>query len=199
MRLHKTDLLILTLFALTTGCSSMNHGDPKNPKKNLHPVARYEVIATTEAPGPWDSVKGTVFFEVVNLECTPEDKFLGVHAKPQDVPIDFEMNRVDEKTWKGYFFRDSMLDEDYYGLGVCHWDSTQVAPVFTAHGEIFSSGQMVKEALKTPQTDYFKKSEYWNRALTGDSALVSSAENPEVIQHPDAFFPITVAVKEVTQ
>ncbi|MEO8809334.1 MAG: hypothetical protein ABI386_03710 [Rhodanobacter sp.] len=94
----------------------MTHGDPKNPKKNPHPVKRYEVIATAHAPGPWDAVSGTVFFDVVNLACTPEDKFLGVHAKPRDVAMDFEMARVDEKTWKGHFYRDAMLDEDYYGL-----------------------------------------------------------------------------------
>jgi hypothetical protein len=52
-------ILTALVFALTltTGCS-MTHGDPKNPKKNPHPIKRYEVTATTDAPGPWDAVKG---------------------------------------------------------------------------------------------------------------------------------------------
>lgn len=176
----------------------MTHGDPKNPKKNPQPVKRYEVIATADAPGPWDSVSGTVFFDVINLACTPEDKFLGAHAKPQDVPIDFEMTRVDEKTWKGYFYRDSMQDEDYYGLGVCHWDATGVTPVFTVHGETFGAPTGLDDGVqKGSQAKYFKKSEYWDHTLTGDGALVSTAATPEVVQHPDAFFPITVTIKEV--
>lgn len=175
------------------------HGDPNNPKKNPHPVQRYEVIVTADAPGPWDKVSGTAFFEVTNVECTPENKFLGVHIKPQDVPIDFQLTQVDARTWKGYFYRDSMLDEDYYGLGICHWDATQVAPSFVVHGESFGSGQMVTEALRTPQIDYFKKREYLDRSFTGDGATVSSGDNRNVMQHPDEFFPITVTVKEATQ
>jgi hypothetical protein len=192
---------IITTFvlalALTTGCS-MTHGDPKNPKKNPHPVKRYEVTATADAPGPWDSVKGYIGYDVINPECTPEDKFLGVHAMPQDVGQDIEMTKVDDKTWKGYFYRDLIQDEDYYGLGVCHWDATSVGGTFVAHGETFGSGDTLEVLLKKgSQTEYFKKSEYLDHSLTGDQALVSTAATPEVVQHPDAFFPITVSVKEV--
>lgn len=178
----------------------MTHGDPKNPKKNPHPVKRYEVTATADAPGPWDEVSGRAYFDVVNLECTPENKFLGVHIKPQDVSIDFEMIRVGEKTWKGYFYRDSMLDEDYYELGVCHWDATSVSAGFTAQGVSFSSGSMFSDFLsKSSQTEYFKKSSYGDRNLVGLGALDFSSTNPEYVKNPEAFFPITVNVNEVAQ
>ncbi|WP_225563045.1 hypothetical protein [Rhodanobacter sp. DHG33] len=49
----------------------MTHGDPTNPKKNSHPIKRYEITATTDAPGPWDSVKGYIAYEVTNPECVP--------------------------------------------------------------------------------------------------------------------------------
>jgi hypothetical protein len=193
----RTTVALLFTFALTTGCS-MTHGDPKNPKKNPHPVKRYEVIATSEAPGPWDSVKGYLSYEVVNPACTPEDKFLGVHAIPQDVGHDIEMTRVDEKTWKGYFYRDFMQDEDYYGLGICHWDATSVGGVFVVHGETFGSGDTLEMLLnKGPQTQYFKKSDFLNRSLT-DGGYGTTATDPEVAKHPDVFFPITVTVKEST-
>lgn len=177
----------------------MTHGDPKNPKKNPHPVKRYEVTATADAPGPWDSVSGTVFFDLVNLACTPEDKFLGVHAKPRDVAIDFEMTHVDERTWKGYFYRDAMLDEDYYGLGICHWDATSVSAGFTAQGIDFSSGALMDEFLhKNSQTEYFKKSSYGDHNLIDIGTLDFSSDNPEYVKSPNAFFPITVTVKEVS-
>jgi hypothetical protein len=198
MPLRRTLTALVLALTLTTGCS-MTHGDPKNPKKNPHPVKRYEVIATADAPGPWDSVSGRVFFDVVNLACTPEDKFLGVHAKPQDVAIDFEMTRVDEKTWKGSFYRDAMMDEDYYELGVCHWDATSVSAGFTAQGIDFSSDALMDRFLhKNSQTEYFKKSSYGDRNLIGIGTLDFSSNNSEYIKSPNAFFPITVTVKEVT-
>jgi hypothetical protein len=176
----------------------MNHGDPKNPKKNPHPVKRYEVTATSEAPGPWDSVKGKVFFDVINKDCVPRDSFTGGQNVP-NTGYDFEMTHVDGKTWKGYFYRDMLLDEDYFGQGICHWDATGVTPVFVIHGETFGASTWLEDALrKGPQTDYFRKSAYEDHSLTGDGALDFSAINPEYIKHPDAFFPITVTVKEVT-
>lgn len=177
----------------------MSHGDPKNPKKNPHPVQRYEVTATAEAPGPWDRVKGYISYEVVNPKCTPENKFLGVHIQPQDVGVNIEMTRVDENTWKGYFYRDYMQDEDYYGLGVCHWDATSVGSGFIAHGETFGSGDILKVLLdKGPQKEYFKISEFMDHTLSGDGAWSTSANDPEVARNPALFFPITVAVKETT-
>jgi hypothetical protein len=177
----------------------MTHGSPENPEKNPHPVKRYEVTVTADGPGPWDSVKGYINYQVVNPNCTPEDKFLGVHALPRVEGHHIDMTRMGDKTWKGHFYRDFMLDEDYYGLGNCHWDATSVAGVFVAHGEVFGPGSVLEDFLRNgPQTSYFKKSEYLDHSLAGDSALDASGDNPEVVQHPDAFFPMTVTVKEAT-
>lgn len=175
----------------------MAHGDPKHPKKNPHPVQRYEVIATADAPGPWDSVHGYISYEVVNPDCTPKDKFLGVNELPQDVGVDIEMTRVDSKTWKGYFFRDAILDEDYYGLGICHWEATNVSANFTAHKAVFGAGDILNVLLqKGPQTEYFKKNDYGNPAIAVYGAQAYSSADPNVTKHLDAFFSVTVAIKE---
>ena len=176
----------------------MTHGDPKNPNKNPHPVKRYEVVATADAPGAWDTVQGSVRYEVVNLECIPKSQFVGTHSAPEAIWKDIPMSRVDEKTWKGYFYRDLFQDEDYYGLGVCHWDGAQVAPSFVVHGVTFGSSQMVDEALKSPRSDYFKKSDFLDRSPKPYGIQDFSAGRPEVVQNPEGFFPITVSVKEVT-
>lgn len=195
--IYRIGTVLLLTSALITGCS-MAHGDPEHPKKNPHPVQRYEVIATAKAPGPWDKVKGYISYEVVSPKCTPEDKFLGVHAMPTDVGLEIEMTRVGEDTWKGYFYRDYLQDEDYYGLGACHWDATSVGTGFAVHGETFGAGDTLNILLsKGPQTEYFKISEYMNRASVNTRALESTAATPEEVRDPGAFFPITVAVKEV--
>jgi hypothetical protein len=104
---------------------------------------------------------------------------------------------VNENTWKGYFYRDYVQDEDYYGLGVCHWDAVSVSSVFTVHDEVFASGSTLDDFLRHgPQTEYFKKSEYFDRSLTGDGALDFSPKYPEYIKNPDEFFPIKVTIKE---
>jgi hypothetical protein len=170
----------------------MAHGDPKNPKKNPHPVKRYEVTATVDAPGSWDAVKGYVSFKVANVDCVPQDSFTGARNVPNS-NLEFEMTRVDGKTWKGYFYRDLLEDEDYFGLGICHWDVTQASPSFTAHGEDFVPGTGLENTK--PYTEYFKKGDFTNRSQTS-GGYGTTPDDPEVIQHPDAFFPITVTVKE---
>ncbi|MBB5876932.1 hypothetical protein [Xanthomonas sp. 3498] len=181
---------------LTAGCS-MTHGSPKNPAKNPHPVKRYEVIATSQAPGPWDSIEGYIGYDVVNKKCLPMDSFLG----EQDVPnigVDIEMTRMDEHTWKGYFYRDALQDEDYYKLGVCHWDVTSVAITAVAKGVRFNWSHTLNTLLRDGlQTSYFKKSVYGDPAAARHGAQTLTAEDPDVVQHPDAYFPVTVVVKDV--
>ena len=198
MKLHQVAATAMVPLAIAAGCS-MAHGDPNNPKKNPHPAKRYEVTATADAPGPWDSVKGYLEYQVINSECTPEDKFLGVHAMPRLVGHDFEMTRVDDKTWKGYFYQDFILDEDYYGLGVCHWNVASVSANFTVHGRAFGSGDIFQALLNNAsQVSYFKKSDFLDRSPNPYGALDFSASNPDYVKNPGAFFPITVSVKEVT-
>ncbi len=176
----------------------MSHGDPKNPKHNPHPVKRYEVIVTADAPGPWDSVKGYLEYKVSNQECTPEDKFLGVHVMPPIVGQDFEMTRIDEKTWKGYFYRDFMQDEDYYGLGYCHWEPSSVGASFVAKGVAFGAGSVFEDFLKNgSQTDYFKKIDYGNPGSVRYGALGYSSINPDYVKNPNSFFPIVMTVREI--
>ena len=173
------------------------HGDPKHPAVNPHPVKRYEVIATADAPGPWDSVKGMVFFDVVNESCVPSDSFTGGQNIP-NTSHDIEMTRVDDKTWKGHFYRDALQDADYFELGVCHWDATGVTPIFITHGEQFSASTWVEVALrKGAQTTYFRKSDFLDSARTMDGLGTSSA-NANVVKNPDEFFPIAVTIKEAT-
>lgn len=175
----------------------MTHGDPTNPKKNPHPVKRYEVTATADAPGPWDSIKGYIAYEVTNLGCVPRGSFTGGQNVP-NTGYDIEMKRVDDKTWRGYFYRDALQDSDYFDLGVCHWDVTSVGTVFVIHGEAFSSSFLLGDFLKGPQSSYFKKSAYGDMTLVRYGAQDYSISDTDVIQHPDAYFPITVTVKEAT-
>jgi hypothetical protein len=196
MPLRAAAALILTI-ALTTGCSAM-HGDPKNPEKNPRSVKRYEITATVGALGAWDSVTGTIFFDVANVDCVPQDTFTGGRNVP-NTSYEIEMSRINEKTWKGYFLRDYLQDDDYYGLGVCHWDVTGLVPSFTINGKVFNASILFQDALNDGvQEIYFKKSDLLGNNLERGEVLISSSDNQEVVHHPDDFFTISVGVKEAT-
>lgn len=189
----------LLVLALPTGCSR-GHGDPDNPKQNPHAVKRYEVTATADAPGPWDSVKGMLTFIVPNMDCVPKDFYKRGWYVP-NIDRDMDLTRVNEHTWKGYFYRDSMQGENYFGLGECHWDAARITANFTVHSETFFvrvGGNLDGYMGYTPEINYFEKSMYWDRARSGDTVLGFADSNELIAKHPDLYFPITVTVKEAT-
>lgn len=174
----------------------MAHGDPNHPKKNPHPVQRYEIIATAKAPGPWNSVKGYVSFKVTNPDCVPQDSFTGARNVP-NVNFDFEMTRTGPETWTGHFYRDTLQDEDFFGRGVCKWGLSTVGAEFIAHGTSFTSSGLLDTFINHgPKAAYFKKSEFLNSTGNGEGALGFSSDNPLYTANPKAFFPITVTVEE---
>lgn len=200
MKLHQMVAAALLPLALATGCSQP---DSAHPAKNPHPVKRYEVIATSDAPGPWDSIRGSIGYDLEKaddgiVKCMPVAPFFGVQSLTS-IDIDIELTRVDAHTWRGYFYRDALQDADYSGLGVCHWDVTSVGVITTAQGVSFGwSIGLEPHQHEGSETTYFKKSVYGDRSFAQYGAPDLTAEDPEVIQHPDAYFRASVAVKEIT-
>lgn len=173
----------------------MTYKSPKHPARNPLSVKRYDVIATSNAPEPWNSIEGYIGYEIVNRECLPISSFLG----QQDVPnfgISIEMKRVDDHTWKGYFFRDAWQDADLYNLGICHWDVTSVGISAIARKVRFNWSHALNTLLRDGlKTSYFKKSLYGDAGAVRYGAQTLTVEDPEVLQSPCAYFPVTIAVK----
>lgn len=173
----------------------MSHKISKHPARNPHPIKRYDVIATSNAPEPWNSIAGYIGYEITNRECLPIDSFLG----QQDVPnfgIYIEMERVDDHTWKGHFFRDAWQDADIYNLGICHWDVTSAGISAIARKVRFNWSHTLTTLLRDGiQTSYFKKSLYGDAGAVRYGAQAFTAEDPEVLQAPSAYFPVTIAVE----
>ncbi|WP_426683657.1 hypothetical protein ABFU84_05530 [Xanthomonas translucens pv. undulosa] len=196
---HLAAAAILPMAVAAAGCSKgIDVGnDGATGHLNPHPVKRYEVIATSHAPGPWDSIKAYIGYDVINAKCVPMIPFIGEQHMP-NTGLYVPMTRVDDHTWKGYFYRDALQDEDYFKLGVCHWDVTSVSVSAMGQGVRFSWSGSLEELLRDSQeTSYFRKSAYGDRSLHFPP-LNLTAEDPEVRQHPDAHFTATIAVKEAT-
>jgi hypothetical protein len=196
---HLAAAAIMPLAATTAGCSKgIDVGnDGATGHLNPHPVKRYEVIATSHAPGPWDAFEGAyISYEVINTKCVPMIPFIGEQHLP-NTGLDVPMVRVDDHTWKGYFYRDALLDEDYFNLGVCHWDVTSVGVSAIAQGVKFGWGGLFDELLRdSPETSYFKKGAYGDRSFARYGAPNYSPLRPEYKSSPDDFFPVTIAIRE---
>ncbi|WP_216654588.1 hypothetical protein WCN79_15995 [Xanthomonas axonopodis pv. vasculorum] len=198
MKLHHLAAAALLPLA-AAGCSKgIDVGnDGATGHLNPHPVKRYEVIATSHAPGPWDAFEGAyIHYDVINAKCVPMIPFLGEQHMP-NTGLDIPMTQVDDHTWKGYFYRDALLDEDYFKLGVCHWDVTSVGVSAMAEGVRFGWGSLFEELLRDgPEVRYFKKSVYGDRSFVPYGAPDLDPADDEVLKHKDAYFPVTIAVKE---
>lgn len=201
MHARPSSALLLSLALITSACSSPMNKQP-DIKLNPHPTQRFEMIVTVhDAPGSFDKVGAGVLFQVRNVDCVPHHPITGGSDVPSTLR-DFTLTRVDDHTWKGYFFKDLLQDEDYFGLGVCHWDVMSVGPDLYVHGMNFNPGlSLWNEPTQDHETRYFKKQTYLDRTLTNANAGSADswpADSEDVKKHPDAFFPITVTIKGAT-
>jgi hypothetical protein len=104
---------------LTSGCTDTESVNAKlNPQR-----IPYEITITIDgAPGPFDAVDGFMQYEVTNKDCVPETggPMNPLRLPPQADPrITFK--KVADNVYKGLVYLNYFQDEDYFGLGVCHW------------------------------------------------------------------------------
>lgn len=205
----------LLLAIASAACSQSMNYTTFNPndvvKLNPHPLQRYEVIVKVDAPGPFDSVKGRVVYGISNESCVPKNTFEGATEVPdQSYYSSFPLERVDETTYKGYFYRDQLLGANYFGLGECHWDVSSLGADLTVHGLTFDAGTIPfgtlpngTRVLVQPVRSGFRKQDYFdkklnNHNLTGTYDPNITASAIDVDPASKGAFVITVTVKEAS-
>ena len=206
MRNHPSWLLLLC--AVVIGCSNTNHdlstmNHELDVKSNPHPVQRYELTVTVDAPGPWDKVSGLVSYDITNEKCIRYNDFEGVYMRPASVSREFALTKVDDRTYRGYFYRDALVGGDYYGKGVCRWDVSGVGPFLTVHGLTFAPGvafDVHKENFGdtldgSSSTLWLDTKEYFDRSLNNANYGTGTMSDMERTQ--GEWFSVTTTVKEV--
>ena len=190
---------LVPLTLITNACSSsMNTPDIK---RNPSPKVRYEITLTiTDAPGRFDSAEGYVSYEVTNEQCAPFEKFAGIYRKPPSQHPSFSLARVSDNEYKGIVYLDLLQDEDYYGLGVCHWKPINVGAQLKAGKVAFSPYISVdKVASQQSSMQYFYRSDYGIETSShSDSAtsLLGSPVTDYLEKHPELRFEIIMTAKE---
>lgn len=167
---------------------------------NPHPKERYELTFTIhDAPGPLESPKANIQYEVGNKECIPSDFFEGGKSRTPGFFVPIALTRINDTTYRGEVTLDLPIDADYFGLGVCHWLSWGAAIGFTApSGTGFgaSIGQKEIEAQGTVPT-YLWKGDYSNPSTAGyDTSGIPYAEYAAAPDHTKYFY-IDISSKRI--
>ena len=172
MPIRLTSSLMLSLALITSACGS----PMKTPdiKRNLHPKMRYEITMTIDgAPGPFDSVTGFVQYKVMNDRSVPMQPISGATLAPENrIPVAF--TRVNDHKYLAVVYTDLMQDEDYFGMGVCHWSMVATTANLKVKTVTLSAAVWLDDVVsQKAATEYFVKDDYSSmdgtRFVLGDS------------------------------
>lgn len=117
--------------------TSVERSEDKSLRKlNPGPKRAYSITMTIEnAPGPFAVVRGSAQYDVENhVECGRYVEFPGVYLSMTSLE-DFPLTKVSDAEYRGTVYSDLILDEDYFGRGVCRWKLTQAQVILKATGE----------------------------------------------------------------
>lgn len=132
--------LLATLCVLTAGCdaklgnsdsmqSSERSADTDGYVVQLNPSAKqaYQLRATLQdVPSTLSSISAIAQYDVINpVECGKYHALAGTHlSMTSDQPV--ELSKLSASEYGGDFYLDRLLDQDYFGRGVCHWALSEV-------------------------------------------------------------------------
>ena len=146
---------------------------------NPNPQQAYEVVLTIQdAPGPFKVLRWSAGYKAADCTYIVND-WAGVRGFPEH-RVELPFTQRPDGSYVATVYLDAMLDEDYYGNGICEWKLTDVGAGGSPTGaaeEATLGGHMGLEGLvgETPQAMFYPRSWYGK-----------SSSNPEDGQSPVA-------------
>lgn len=194
MRARPNSALLLSLALITSACSSPMNKQP-DIKLNPHPKMRYEITVTIEdAPGPFDSVQASAGYDVANDRCVPLTPGSGATITPEkSVPV--VLSYTGDNVYKGMVYVDLLQDEDYYGLGVCHWKMTAVDVDLRVTKSVVSTSIFLKDLLsQKSNVRYFSNLNFTDTNLEGVD--IGNAHREDFKEDANRTFSVKVTAQE---
>ncbi|MBA0098325.1 hypothetical protein WH218_04540 [Stenotrophomonas indicatrix] len=189
---------------LASAESDVAQGGRGLAKLNPSPRKAYElVLRLHNPPGSFAVVEGVAQYDVSNeAQCGYIEPATGAPARiTSQEPV--TLRRVTDNEYRGTVYLDRMLDEDYYGRGVCHWAFSGAGAMLKATGadgetrflsfieaDPFVKGQ--SETRHYPQGDYPRVADLPDYGATGQKD--ASRFRPEL---QDTLFSATLTADEV--
>jgi hypothetical protein len=164
--------------------ASASGKNDKSAQKELYrlnpaPQEGYEVTLKIEnAPGPFKQIRWSAMYQAKGCNYVVNE-FAGVRGEPEKV-LELPFKEQADGSYLATVYLDAMLDEDYYGNGVCKWEMTSVGANGAPTGspdEAWLGGELNLEAVKgeSSQAWFYPRSWYGKLALkaTNEHAQVS--------------------------
>jgi hypothetical protein len=205
-----TQATVVTALAATTALTACNK--PPLPtsaeiqtrlRDNPARQQRYELTVTLhDAPGPFKYIRAIANDSAPNCSYLIAGKFAGAYAKPE-VSRRLDLIHVSDTEWKGIFYTDALLDEDYgFDKGVCHWQLDGIVVSFSANGkheDTLFEASMVHDGIQTgnPKAFYFNKTSYprLSRIKDGEAGNKYSGLIDRSLYNPDVdLFSATMSI-----
>ncbi|WP_373979925.1 hypothetical protein LN047_19455 [Achromobacter sp. JD417] len=179
--------LLALLAAATSGASladtpaksdaASNTRAPALRKLNPAPAHAYEIRLTlpnaselssaADDKSPFTVVEGTAQFDASNAARCGRSNALAGNVPTLSSHEPFRLSRISATEYIGTVYADLLLDEDYYGRGVCHWQLTEARVAVRARTDSadtrFVAGLPAQKVLASDtQARYFWKGYYPN-------------------------------------
>ena len=204
---------VIATSLLTSSC-----GDAKGPpataktelyKRNPNPQQGYEITAhINNPPGAFEYAKARVYYQSKGCSYVL-NSFEGVNSSPRQ-SLELPLTRIGDNEYTTKVYLDEMIDEDYYGNGVCQWFYVASTIGFMATGAknetVFSADLWADQVPATqPITYYFWKGYYpavqnnsgdKEYGTTSFLAPAHKALNVSMEQQNE-FFSVTLTVKPI--
>ncbi len=141
-------------------------------RQNPSPKHAYRVtLNVADAPGSFAAIEG--FAQYAAPDCTYViNEAAGATAHPEKV-IPVVYTKIDERTYAGIVHTDAMVDEDYFGKGLCHWNLVVVSAQLRAtgaQGETRFFAALSRDGLLAhePETSRHEKKRYPRDSVVPD-------------------------------
>jgi hypothetical protein len=183
---------ILSLALITSACgAAMN---PPIIKSNPHPKMRYEITMTIDgAQGPFDGMETIAQYDISNDHCVPLTPISGARLSP-DKTIPIHMTKVGDNSYRGEIFTDQLVDEDYYGKGVCHWKLTAFSGYLRVKKSTVTTGIQGEEVVaQATAKRFFSNQNFTDAKLSGVD--IGDADR-SAYKDPSNTFSVTFTAKE---
>lgn len=208
MRASLIAVVLSAVFSLTACAPFQSDAGSRPPQTRLnpHPVRAYRVTLTLqEAPGPFRLVEGIVDYTARyrdNPARTCGYMAGGVGAFiPLSSSESFELKKVAEDTYEGIVHADGMLDEDYDGEGVCHWEMIEVRARLKANDNQTDTRfapfmQTTPDMTEKSETRYFSKAAYPYGGLD-DYPYLGESDRRRIMREDHELFTMTMRAREI--
>ena len=132
-------------------------------KLNPEPKQPYRVkVKINNAPGPMKPIND-MYIGYAARNCSYTISWLaGAKASPEkNIPI--KMNLVGHDEYEVLFYADAVLDEDYFGEGVCQWKPENFGASFKATGKKEETEFNISDVMGNLEKEKTLTKYYWKR------------------------------------